>query len=50
MTLTQPLFTVMETGYSYRALVLFFGGLFLLAKSTIEIHNSVEPPFRARKR
>jgi predicted tellurium resistance membrane protein TerC len=36
------LFSEKETGYSGWDLVLFFGGLFLLAKSTVEIHNSVE--------
>lgn len=42
MTLTQPLFSISSYAFSGRDLVLFFGGLFLLAKSTVEIHNSVE--------
>ncbi|HRP01555.1 MAG TPA: TerC family protein [Candidatus Kapabacteria bacterium] len=38
---TEPLFTVLEYGFSGRDLILFFGGLFLLAKSTSEIHHKV---------
>lgn len=40
--LTTPLFTVMEQGVSARDLILLLGGLFLIAKSTHEIHNSME--------
>lgn len=42
MGLTEPWFTVFEQGISGRDLILIVGGLFLLAKSTHEIHNSVE--------
>lgn len=42
MRLTADLFTVMGQGISGRDLILFFGGLFLLFKSTMEIWNSVE--------
>ncbi|WP_312246970.1 TerC family protein [Stutzerimonas nitrititolerans] len=42
MRLTDDLFTVMEHGVSGRDLILFFGGLFLLFKSTMEIWHSVE--------
>lgn len=42
MQLTADLFTVMEQGISGRDLILFFGGLFLLFKSTMEIWHSVE--------
>ena len=42
MTLVQPLFTVLEQAISGRDLILIIGGLFLLAKSTHEIHNSLE--------
>jgi predicted tellurium resistance membrane protein TerC len=38
----QPLFTVMETPFSGRDLILLAGGLFLLGKSTMEIHHKVE--------
>lgn len=40
--LTNPLFTVFEEDISVRDLVLIGGGLFLLAKSTFEIHGSME--------
>lgn len=40
--LTTPLFTVMERSVSARDLILLLGGLFLLAKSTHEIHNTME--------
>jgi len=39
--MTTPLFTVMEHGISGRDAVLFAGGLFLMAKTTREIHDSV---------
>src|SRR6476660_479201 len=38
--LTQPLFGVFDHHFSGRDLVLLFGGLFLIAKSTHEIHGS----------
>lgn len=40
--LTEPLFSVFSEEISGRDLVLLFGGLFLLAKSTREIHALVE--------
>jgi len=40
--LTAPLFTVIGQEISGRDLVLLIGGLFLLAKSTHEIHGSLE--------
>ncbi|MFT5913780.1 MAG: putative tellurium resistance membrane protein TerC [Bacteroidia bacterium] len=36
------LFTVFGKGFSFRNLILLAGGLFLIAKSTKEIHNKVE--------
>ncbi len=42
MRLTAPLFTVMSNEISGRDLILIIGGLFLLAKSTHEIHNKLE--------
>ena len=41
-TLTQPLFSIGTFAVSGRDLILIGGGLFLLAKGTIEIHNTVE--------
>lgn len=42
MRLTTVLFTVLDHGVSGRDLILFFGGLFLLFKSTLEIWHSLE--------
>nr|WP_298716347.1 TerC family protein [uncultured Steroidobacter sp.] len=42
MGLSAELFSVMGRGVSGRDLILFGGGLFLLAKSTLEIHHSLE--------
>lgn len=44
MRLTQPLFEVFGHAVSGRDLILLFGGLFLIAKSTMEIHSSLEGP------
>jgi predicted tellurium resistance membrane protein TerC len=40
--LTEPLFTVVGHGVSGRDLILLVGGLFLIAKSTYEIHDKLE--------
>jgi predicted tellurium resistance membrane protein TerC len=40
--LTAPLFTVVGRAISGRDLILIGGGLFLLAKATIEIHDKLE--------
>ncbi len=40
--LVKPLFTIMNQGISGRDLILILGGLFLVWKSTTEIHHSVE--------
>ena len=42
MGLTTPLFSVLGNDLSGRDLILLVGGLFLLAKSTHEIHNNLE--------
>ena len=42
MGLSAELFSVAGRGISGRDLILFGGGLFLLAKSTLEIHGSLE--------
>ena len=41
-SMTTPLFTVLDLGFSIRELILLAGGLFLLAKSTSEIHAKME--------
>jgi predicted tellurium resistance membrane protein TerC len=42
MGLTKPLFAIGNFAVSGRALILIAGGLFLLAKSTREIHHRLE--------
>lgn len=42
MTLKEPLFTVLAHSLSGRDLILLGGGLFLIGKSTFEIHHKVE--------
>ncbi|ADJ27801.1 TerC family protein [Nitrosococcus watsonii] len=42
MRLTTPLFSIFGEEITGREIILIGGGLFLLAKSTIEIHNSLE--------
>lgn len=42
VSLTNPLFTVFRESISGRDLILLVGGLFLVAKSTTEIHNKIE--------
>ncbi len=42
MRLTEPVFTVLGAAISGRDIILLLGGLFLLAKSTHEIHNKIE--------
>ena len=44
MQLTQPLFTLLGEVFSGRDLILGAGGLFLIGKSTTEIHNKLEGP------
>ena len=40
--LTAPLFSVAGKGFSWRDIILIAGGLFLLYKATVEIHEMVE--------
>lgn len=42
ITFTEPLFTVFDLEISGRDLILLAGGLFLLFKSTVEIHHKME--------
>lgn len=41
MSLSEPFFEVFNTAFSGRDLILLFGGMFLIAKSTFEIHHKV---------
>lgn len=43
MKLTEPLFSLFGQEISGRDLILLFGGLFLIVKSTHEIHNEMNP-------
>ncbi len=42
MKLTAPLFSVLGEEISGRDLILILGGLFLIGKSTLEIHNDID--------
>ena len=42
MRLTTPLFTLLDQAISGRDIILILGGLFLLGKSTLEIHANLE--------
>lgn len=42
ITLTQPMFYVLEHAFSGRDLILLFGGVFLLFKGTMELHERIE--------
>jgi predicted tellurium resistance membrane protein TerC len=42
MGMTKPFFHVLEHPFSGQSIVLLIGGLFLIYKSTIEMHNSVK--------
>ncbi len=42
VTLTTPLFTVSDYGFSGRDIILIVGGLFLLFKGTMELHERLE--------
>lgn len=44
MKLTDPLFEIFAHAFSGRDLIMLGGGLFLIAKSTHEVHNSLESP------
>jgi predicted tellurium resistance membrane protein TerC len=47
MQLSEPLFTVLGETFSGKDLILIGGGLFLLGKSTTEIHDNLEGPDQA---
>ena len=46
VTLTKPLFTVMDFTFSGRDLIMLLGGIFLLFKATTELHEPGEPSAR----
>ncbi len=48
VTLTTPLVTVYGWGISGRDLIMLGGGLFLLTKATMELHERLEPPHEGR--
>ena len=48
MGLTRPLFEALGRGFTGRDLVLLLGGLFLIGKSTLEIHERLEGEDGAR--
>lgn len=42
VTLTEPLFEIFEKSFSGRDLIMLFGGVFLLFKATMELHERLE--------
>ncbi|MDO8288700.1 MAG: TerC family protein [Parvibaculum sp.] len=48
VTLTAPLFSVLGLGFSGRDLIMLGGGLFLLTKATMELHERLEPAHEER--
>lgn len=42
MRLTSPFVSILDFSFSVRDLILILGGLFLIAKSTLEIHRKLE--------
>jgi predicted tellurium resistance membrane protein TerC len=49
MRLTNPLFSILEQPFSGRDIILIVGGLFLIGKSTHEIHDKMEPEEQKEK-
>lgn len=43
VTLTEPVFTAFDHGFSWKDMILIAGGLFLVWKATREIHHNVDP-------
>ena len=41
MSLKQPLFCLFDTSFSGQSIILILGGLFLIYKSTVEMHNNI---------
>lgn len=49
MTLTEPLFSAVEREFSIKDLLLLAGGLFLIVKSTLEMHADVTDHHKIRE-
>lgn len=49
VTLTQPLFTIAGFSLSGRDLLLILGGIFLIAKGTMELHERLEGPHKPKE-
>ena len=41
MSLKQPLFSLFDTSFSGQSIILILGGLFLIYKSTVEMHKNI---------
>ncbi|ALA18863.1 MULTISPECIES: TerC family protein [unclassified Chelatococcus] len=50
MRLTEPVFTILGNGFSWRDIILIAGGAFLIAKATHEIHAEMEGPDETERR
>lgn len=50
MRLTEPVFTILGNGFSWRDIILIAGGTFLIAKATHEIHAEMEGPDESERR
>jgi predicted tellurium resistance membrane protein TerC len=48
--MTTPIVTIFDHGFSWRDIILFAGGLFLLYKSTIEIYDMLEVDHEEKSR
>lgn len=48
--LTKPIFTLQDFDFSFRDLILILGGLFLIAKSTSEMHKKLSGPQEEEER
>jgi predicted tellurium resistance membrane protein TerC len=44
IALNQPVFTLSDHGFSWRDIILFAGGLFLIYKAVTEMHAEIEEP------
>jgi len=42
IAMREPIISIFGQGFSWRDIILLAGGLFLLAKATLEIHNDIE--------
>lgn len=49
VTLTQPLFSIVAFSFSGRDIILILGGIFLIAKGTLELHERLEGDHRPKQ-